>query len=320
MQVGVFIALFQDRSFAEALDEVVSAGVTAVEISTGGYVGNAHVKPHLLLQDEAARTELVAQLKQRNITIDALSCHGNALHPQQQIAQEHHEAFQNTVLLAEKLGVDTVITFSGCPGDGPDARYPNWVTCPWPPDFRAIVEWQWNERVLPYWREQAAFAESHGVRVAIEPHPGFVVYNAETLLRLRAECGPAIGANFDPSHFFWQSIDPIVAARELRGAIYHVHAKDTRIDKVNTDRNGVLDTKPYTEVPERSWVFRTVGYGHDALFWKDLISALRLAGYDRVLSIEHEDSQMSKVEGLRKAAAFLQECIISDPPPVAWWT
>jgi sugar phosphate isomerase/epimerase len=213
-----------------------------------------------------------------------------------------------------------VITFSGCPGDGPDARYPNWVTCPWPPDFRAIVEWQWNERVLPYWREQAAFAESHGVRVAIEPHPGFVVYNAETLLRLRAECGPAIGANFDPSHFFWQSIDPIVAARELRGAIYHVHAKDTRIDKVNTDRNGVLDTKPYTEVPERSWVFRTVGYGHDALFWKDLISALRLAGYDRVLSIEHEDSQMSKVEGLRKAAAFLQECIISDPPPVAWWT
>ena len=320
MQVGVFIALFQDRSFAEALDELVSAGIHAVEIPTGGYVGNAHARPEMLLQDEAARKELVAQLQQRNITIDALSCHGNALHPQQQIAQEHHEAFQNTVRLAELLGVDTVITFSGCPGDGPDARYPNWVTCPWPPDFRAILEWQWNERVLPYWREQAAFAESHGVRVAIEPHPGFVVYNAETLLRLRTECGPAIGANFDPSHFFWQSIDPIVAARELRGAIYHVHAKDTRIDKLNTDRNGVLDTKPYSDVPERSWVFRTVGYGHDALFWKDLISALRLAGYDRVLSIEHEDSQMSKVEGLRKAAAFLQECIISEPPPVAWWT
>jgi sugar phosphate isomerase/epimerase len=320
MEVGVFTALFQDRSFAEALDEVAAAGVAAVEISSGGYVGNAHVKPHLLLEDAAAREALVGELARRAIRIEALSCHGNPLHPQRAIAEEHHAAFQATVRLARQLGVDTVITFSGCPGDGPDARYPNWVTCPWPHDFRSILEWQWAERVLPYWREQAAFAAEHGVRVAIEPHPGFVVYNAETLLRLRAECGETIGANFDPSHFFWQGIDPVVAARELRGAIYHVHAKDTRIDKPNTERNGVLDTKPYTEVATRSWVFRTVGYGHDALFWKDLISALRLAGYDRVLSIEHEDGQMSRVEGLRKAAAFLRECIISEPSPTAWWS
>jgi sugar phosphate isomerase/epimerase len=319
MQIGVFIALFQDRTFAEALDQAVAAGVDAVEIATGGYVGNAHVKPHALLEDAPARQALVEQLTQRSLAIDALSCHGNPLHPQAEIAAEHHAAFQDTVRLAALLGVDTVITFAGCPGDGPDARYPNWVTCPWPTDFQRILEWQWSERVLPYWREQAAFAESQGVRVAIEPHPGFVVYNAETLLRLRAECGPAIGVNFDPSHFFWQNIDPIIAARELRGTIYHVHAKDTRIDPLNTARNGVLDTKSYSEVAERAWVFRTVGYGHDQLFWKDLISALRLAGYDRVLSIEHEDSHMSKIEGLRKAAAFLRECTISEPPPVAWW-
>jgi sugar phosphate isomerase/epimerase len=320
MQIGVFIALFQDRSFEEALDQVVGAGVSAVEIPTGGYVGGKHANLRALVDDEAARTAFVEQIARRNLAIDALSCHGNPLHPQPQIAREHHDTFQATVRLASLLGVDTVITFSGCPGDGPDARYPNWVTCPWPPDFQSILEWQWNERVLPYWREQAAFGESRGVRVAIEPHPGFVVYNAETLLRLRAECGPAIGANFDPSHFFWQSIDPILAARELHGAIYHVHAKDTRIDMANTARNGVLDTKPYTNVAQRSWVFRTVGYGHDHLFWKDLISELRLAGYDRVLSIEHEDSHMSKTEGLRKAAAFLRECIIDEPPPVAWWT
>jgi sugar phosphate isomerase/epimerase len=320
MQIGVFIALFQDRTFAEALDQAVAAGVDAVEIATGGYVGNAHVKPHTLLEDAPARQALAEQLAQRNLAIDALSCHGNPLHPQAEIAAEHHAAFQDTVRLAKLLGVDTVITFAGCPGDGPDARYPNWVTCPWPTDFQRILEWQWSERVLPYWREQAAFAESQGVRVAIEPHPGFVVYNAETLLRLRAECGPAIGVNFDPSHFFWQNIDPIIATRELRGTIYHVHAKDTRIDPLNTARNGVLDTKSYSEVAERSWVFRTVGYGHDQLFWKDLISALRLAGYDRVLSIEHEDSHMSKIEGLRKAAAFLRECTISEPPPTAWWT
>jgi sugar phosphate isomerase/epimerase len=320
MQIGIFIALLQDRSFEEALDQVVAAGATAVEIPTGGYVGGKHASPLALVEDEAARKAFVEQIARRNLAIDALSCHGNPLHPQRQIAQEHHDTFQATVRLAALLGVDTVITFSGCPGDGPDARYPNWVTCPWPPDFQSILEWQWNERVLPYWREQAAFAESHGVRVAIEPHPGFVVYNAETVLRLRGECGPAIGANFDPSHFFWQSIDPILAARELRGTIYHVHAKDTRIDKLNTARNGVLDTKPYTDVAARSWVFRTVGYGHDSLFWKDLISELRLAGYDRVLSIEHEDSHASKAEGLRKAVAFLNECVLTEPPVGAWWT
>jgi len=320
MQIGIFIALLQDRSFEAALDDVAGAGVSAIEIPTGGYVGNAHANPRRLLEDQAARTAFLSEIARHNLAIDALSCHGNPLHPQQPIAQEHHEAFQDTVRLAALLKVDTVITFSGCPGDSPDARYPNWVTCPWPNDFQSILEWQWSERVLPYWREQAAFAQSHGVRVAIEPHPGFVVYNAETLLRLRAECGPAIGANFDPSHFFWQNIDPILAARELRGVIYHVHAKDTRIDPLNTARNGVLDTKPYSNVAERAWVFRTVGYGHDQLFWKDLISELRLAGYDRVLSIEHEDSHMSKLEGLRKAAAFLQSCIISEPPPIAWWT
>jgi sugar phosphate isomerase/epimerase len=320
MEIGIFIALLQDRSFEAALDDLAGMGVSAIEIPTGGYVGNAHANPRILLEDQAARTAFLSQIAQHNLAIDALSCHGNPLHPQQQIAQEHHEAFQDTVRLAALLGVDTVITFAGCPGDGPDARYPNWVTCPWPNDFQSILEWQWSERVLPYWREQAAFAQSHGVRVAIEPHPGFVVYNAETLLRLRAECGLAIGVNFDPSHFFWQNIDPILAARELRGAIYHVHAKDTRIDPLNTARNGVLDTKPYSNVAERAWVFRTVGYGHDQLFWKDLISELRLAGYDRVLSIEHEDSHMSKLEGLRKAAAFLQSCIISEPPPIAWWT
>src|SRR3954469_20647921 len=134
MQIGIFIALLQDRSFEAALDDVASAGVGAIEIPTGGYVGNAHANPRALLEDEAARSAFLGQIARRNLTIDALSCHGNPLHPQQPIAQEHHAAFQDTVKLAALLGVDTVITFSGCPGDGPDARYPNWVTCPWPND------------------------------------------------------------------------------------------------------------------------------------------------------------------------------------------
>jgi len=195
------------------------------------------------------------------------------------------------------------------------------VTCPWPGDFLEILDWQWNEKVIPYWKEAAAFAVSHNVpHIAFEMHPGFCVYNPETLLRLRAAVGPAIGANFDPSHLIWQGMDPVAAIRELAGAIYHVHAKDTKVDAYNTAKNGVLDTKHYGDELHRSWVFRTVGYGNGETYWRDLVSNLRLCGYDRVLSIEHEDSLMTIDEGLRKAVDFLKGVIIeeSKPTTMSW--
>jgi sugar phosphate isomerase/epimerase len=224
------------------------------------------------------------------------------------------------VLVAEKLGVRRVVTFSGCPGDSESSKYPNWVTCPWPPDFLRILEWQWGEKVIPYWQGEVEFCRAHGVdMIALEMHPGFVVYNPETLLRLRAAVGPEIGVNFDPSHLFWQGIDPIHAVRELGDAIYHVHAKDTIIDPINTPVNGVLDTKPYSDEANRSWIFRTVGYGHDLKFWKDLVSNLRLVGYDYVLSMEHEDSLMSLREGLEKGVGTLRELVLTDERGKPWF-
>ena len=160
------------------------------------------------------------------------------------------------------------------------------------------------------------FVKAHHVpHIAFEMHPGFCVYNPETLLRLRNACGDAIGANIDPSHLVWQGMDPVAVARELAGCIYHVHAKDTKIDAYNVAKNGVLDTKHYSDEIHRAWVFRTVGFGHDAAFWKDFVSNLRLCGYDRVLSIEHEDSLMSLDEGLQKAVAFLRPVVMTDPKP-----
>ena len=152
--------------------------------------------------------------------------------------------------------------------------------------------------VTPYWKAHGKFAADHGVKVAIEMHPGFVVYNPETMLRLRAIAGPSVGANLDPSHLFWQGIDPIGAVRVLGDAIHYVHAKDTQLYSANMDKTGVLDTKPYTQERDRSWMFRTVGYGHSAEWWSEFISTLRMYGYDNVLSIEHEDSLMSPDEGL----------------------
>jgi sugar phosphate isomerase/epimerase len=308
VKLGVFTVVYGDLPLAAALDRVVELGLDTVEIGTGNYPGDAHNVP-----------ELAREVSARGLEISALSCHGNPLHPDADFARRSHETWRRTAELASELGVGTVVCFSGCPGDGPGASKPNWVTCPWPEDFLQILEWQWNEVAIPYWTEEAAFARAAGVRIALEPHPGFLVYNPETALRLRAACGEEIGVNLDPSHFVWQGIDPLLAVRELGGAIFHVHAKDVSVDRYNTARNGVLDTKHYSRFAERSWSFRSVGYGQGAQFWRDFVSALRIAGYDGTLSIEHEDGLASIDEGLAKAVEVLKSAVLRDAPLDMWW-
>ena len=316
MKLSVLANLYGSKSLEETLQILTGLGVHTVELGAGGYPGKAHCNPAELLADPAKYDEFIATLKKYDVEVCALACHGNALHPDKAIAESFDTDFRNAVLLAEKMGVDTVITFSGCPGDHEGAKYPNWVTCPWPEDFLAILDWQWNEKVIPYWQEVGAFALAHNVpHIAFEMHPGFCVYNPATLLRLREAVGPVIGANFDPSHLIWQGMDPVAAIRALEGAIYHFHAKDTKIDKYNTAKFGVLDTKSYADEIHRSWIFRSVGYGNGLDYWRDIISNLRLVGYDKVMSIEHEDSLMSADEGLSKAVAFLKESLIREPSP-----
>ncbi len=316
MKLSVLANLYGAKTLDETLSIMNKLGVDTVEIGAGGYPGKSHCDPAELLKDKNAFFKFRETFNKHDVSICALAAHGNPVHPDKNIAKSFDEDFKNAVLLAEKLELDTVITFSGCPGDHEGAKYPNWVTCPWPDDFLKILDWQWNEVLLPYWHKTAAFAKQHGVtRIAFEMHPGFCVYNPETLLRIRKEVGDVLGANFDPSHLIWQGIDPVMAIRELEGAIYHFHAKDTKIDRFNTGRNGVLDTKHYGDEINRSWIFRTCGYGNDASYWRDMISTLRLCGYDRVLSIEHEDSLMSIDEGLSKAVEFLRPLIINEPKP-----
>jgi sugar phosphate isomerase/epimerase len=319
MKIGVFTVLFKQRPFEEALDYIKATGCEAVEIGCGGYPGTAHCTPSELLADAAARDKFKSAVTSRGLEISALSCHGNPLHPNADRAKADDAIYRDTVKLAREIGVETVITFSGCPGDSEHSLRPNWVTCPWPPDFLETLEWQWSEKVTPYWTDAAAFAKENGVRVAIELHPGFVAYHTESFYRLRDIGGETIGVNFDPSHLFWQGMDPLVCVRELGDAIFHVHAKDTWLDQPNIRRNGVLDTKQYTDEKHRSWIFRTVGYGHDQEFWRALISELRLAGYDGAISIEHEDSLMSVNEGFTKAVRFLQDSVIREQPGEAWW-
>ncbi|MDR2572580.1 MAG: sugar phosphate isomerase/epimerase [Oscillospiraceae bacterium] len=320
MKLGVLTVLLSQQSVEDSFKYLSSLGVETVEIGCGGYPGNAHLDTEAFLKDEGAAAAFKDLLKKYNLKLSALSAHANSVHPNKEIAEKAHSDFIGACRVAEKLGVDTVITFSGCPGDHPGAKYSNWVTCPWPDDFQEILDYQWNEVLIPYWKSAVKEAAKYGVtKIALEMHPGFNCYNPYTLLKLREAVGDAIGANFDPSHLFWQGIEPCEAIKELKDCIFHFHAKDTKLDRRNIAVNGVLDTRHYSDVLERSWVFRTVGYGNSEEEWREIISTLATIGYDGAISIEHEDSIMSVTEGLEKAIEFLKGIIVKEKPGEMWW-
>ncbi|MBB3114154.1 sugar phosphate isomerase/epimerase [Paenibacillus phyllosphaerae] len=321
MKLGVFSVLLAQKPLEEALDFIAAQGLEAVELGTGGYPGNAHCNPEELLADRGKLSRFKQAFESRGLMISALSCHGNPLHPQKAIANQFHHDFMQTIELAELLEVPVVNGFSGCPGDSDNALYPNWPVAPWPNDYQELLAWQWEQKVIPYWRETGKAADDKGIRIGLELHGGFSVHTPATLLRLREAVGEVIGANLDPSHMWWQGIDPVQAIHILgrAGAIHHFHAKDTVVDPINVNRHGITDMQPYTAMLGRAWQFRSVGYGHDLKTWADIMSALRLVGYDYVVSIEHEDGLMSIEEGFSKAVGNLQQVLIKEPLGQMWW-
>lgn len=320
MKLGLFTVLYPELDLESILELAQQLGCGALEFSSLPGRGLRHFDPVEINQSTLACEQFQEELRKRDFTISQLNCSCNALSPDPEQARRAREAFELTFRLAEKLNVRTVGSFSGCPGGCADDRTPNWITCPWPPEYLQMLKWQWEERLIPFWTWAAERAAQFGVtQLAIEMHPGFCVYNPETLLRLREAVGPVIGANLDPSHLAWQGIDIPEAIRALKGAIWHVHAKDVCVDTQNVRRNGVLDTRHYSHTAERAWTFRTVGDGMDEQTWKRIIAALRLAGYDGVLSLEHEDLLLSRQEGAERAAAFLHRLIPRQQPERLWW-
>lgn len=318
MKVGVFTPVVGFMSLEEAVPYLASIGVEALEIGAGGNPGKAHLDPEQLLGNKDKIKAVKDLMKNNNIEIAALSAHGNPVHPNKDIAKRDHYEFMRAVELCEELEVDRIVGFSGCPGDCENSMYPNWVTCAWPDDFSTILNYQW-EILIDYWQKTAKEVAAHGAKIAIEMHPGFCVYNPTSMMRLREAVGPVMGTNFDPSHLIWQGVNPTEAIRYLGDAIHHFHAKDTRIDRRNCDINGVLATGSYGDIIERPWVFRTIGYGTDTKNWKDMMSMLNAVGYDRTISIEHEDGLMSAKEGLELAVKFLKDVIIKEKPGTMWW-
>lgn len=318
MDIGVHTPPLYDRSFEKALAFLTDRGVNAVEPGVGGYPGDTHIERAVYLDDEDRQAELRAVLDEHEMRISALATHNNPVHPDDQTAETADTELREAVRLAGQLEVGTVTCFSGLPGGAPEDTTPNWITAPWPPEHAEALAYQW-EKTISYWEDLAAHAADHGVDLAIEMHPNMLVYEPTGLLRLREATNERVGANFDPSHLYWQGISVTDAIRKLGDAIHHVHAKDTRIYEQQARIKGVLDTTAYDDEPNRSWLFRSVGYGHGELHWKDIVSTLRLVGYDDVLSIEHEDSLTSSIEGLEKAIDCLQRAVFEETPGGAYW-
>ena len=321
MDIGVHTPPLYDRSFEDALSVLSEMGVDAVEPGVGGYPGDEHLPPSEYLDDADAQAELQDALDEHDMRISALATHNNPLHPDDEQAEAADTELREAIELAGQLDVDTVTCFSGLPAGGPDDDVPNWITAPWPSEHADAHEYQWEAVAIPYWSEIAEFADEHGVDVAIEMHPNMLVYEPHGMLELREATGQRIGANFDPSHLYWQGIEITDAIRLLgeHDAIHHSHAKDTKVYEEQAREKGVLDTTAYTEEADRSWLFRSIGYGHGESHWKDVVSTLRMVGYEGALSIEHEDSLTSSLEGLEKAVDMLDRAVFDTQPGDAYW-
>lgn len=314
MKIGLNTDGFGAFSLDECLGKAAALGTDCVEFGMGGWSGAPHLVIDELIGSSTARDRLMGKLREHGLEISALNCSGNQLHPGS-IGRDDSDLADKTVELAGLLGVGRIVMMSGLPA-APGDSHPNWITSSWPLEAMEILEWQWNERALPWWKAFAPKAEAEGIRVCVEQHGRQLVYNTESFFRLREAVGSSVGVNFDPSHLIWMGGDPVSAIRALGDCIYHVHGKDSRIEPA-AKVNGLLDTKHIVPVRPRFWNFVSLGHGSSVRSWLDIVRALREAGYDDVISIENEDYSLDAEDAVATSAATLRFCIAQSEKDAA---
>ena len=308
MKIGMITDSLGALSFGELLDTAAKLGIERLEFAAGNWSRAPHLALDRMLDNASVRREFVAELREHGIAISALNCSGNPLHPGE-IGERHRKVTRKTIALAGLMGVERVVMMSGCPG-GPGDANANWVTTSWPPETQTILRHQWEEVLIPYWRELVAYARGLGVsKLCLELHGHQNVYSVDTFFRLRDAVGETVGVNFDPSHLLWMGADPLTAIAALGPSIYHVHAKDTRLEPQTLARDGRIEIRPAEQVADRAWNYVTLGRGHDETWWRGFCRALAAIGYHDVLSIEHEDFELPPLEGITQSVALLRRVI-----------
>lgn len=296
--------------FEEMLCTVASLGYESVEIACGNWSKAPHMDLDSLLASADKRRDFLQAIESRGLKLEALNCSGNQLAPNEE-GRLHQEVVEKTFRLAGILGVKNIVMMSGCPGGSPADATPNWIITSWPPITTRILNWQWESVLIPYWEKTVELAASCGIeKIALENHGCQMVYNPETLIRLRDAVGPMVGMNLDPSHLMWMGGDPIAAVHKLGAArIYHVHAKDVRLERNYVGADGVLDTKTIDCFASRAWNYVALGHGHDVRWWKEFLSVLSMEGYNGPVSQEMEDLTMPALTGVQKSTAVLKEAM-----------
>lgn len=325
MKLGVYTAVLHDRPLPEALQVIRALGLDSAEINSGGFVSAPHLPIADIRASQDARDEYLGHFEAAGVTLTALNCNGNPLHPDPEVRTKHGQDVLDAVEIASLLGVRRVVTMSGLPGTDAAATLPSWTVLPWESSSLDARDYQWNEVAIPYWKDVQARAADADVKVCLEMHPHNLVYNPSTMERLATEIDAThVGAEMDPSHLFWQGIDPVAAVNSLGDLVFNAAAKDTRINEA-ARVNGVLDDRfgrvgpdepgalvlggRYTlsRWPENaSWDFVAVGRGHDVTWWSAFLAALAKVDPDMAVNIEHEDQELGQMEGLEQAAANLR--------------
>ncbi|SED22228.1 sugar phosphate isomerase/epimerase [Rhodobacter sp. 24-YEA-8] len=304
MKLGFVTDSLGGDSFEGVLETAARLGVAGLEVNTGGWSTAPHFDLALMTRDAGARKAFMKAFADRGLELICLNANGNPLHP-----TEPHQAecLRDTIRIAGDMGITKIVTMSGLPAGREGDLMPNWVVASWPPETQKILEWQWHEKLIPFWSEMSDLATASGVsQIALEMHGNQCVYNVPSLLKLRDAVGPVIGANLDPSHLFWMGADPLAAAGALGEAIFHVHAKDTFLNAPKQATTSLLENGGLMDIPARSWSYITLGFGHGEEWWRQFCYRLKMAGYDGWLSIEHEDVLLNSREGLEKSITLLR--------------
>ncbi|HEY7042583.1 MAG TPA: sugar phosphate isomerase/epimerase [Nocardioidaceae bacterium] len=326
MKLGAYTACLHDRSLQEALKILSELGLTSAEINAGGFIPAPHLPIEQVLSSASAREDYLGEFEQAGVTLTGLNVNGNPLHPDPEVGPRHAEDLRRAINVAGALGVKRVVAMSGLPGAEAAAAFPSWVVEPWDSVYLEVLDYQWERVVVPFWRDIDVLAREADVKVCIEMHPHNVVFNPATLERLIAKTGAThVGAELDPSHLFWQGIDPVAAVEYLGDRVFHAAAKDTRINDANVRIHGVLDDRFHRIPPEENpiglggrytlnrwpedpaWEFVAVGRGHEVDdFWVPFLRALYAVDPEMAINIEHEDQDFDQIEGLRLAAENLR--------------
>ncbi|MFC7392758.1 sugar phosphate isomerase/epimerase family protein [Scopulibacillus cellulosilyticus] len=309
MKLGFVTDALGYMPFEDMLDTCAELGIEVLELGCGNWSKAPHVDLDGLLSSASKREQFLNAINARGLEISALNCSGHQLTPNEE-GEAHKVVVEKTFQLAEFLGVKTIVMMSGCPGGGPNETISHWITTSFLPIHEEILQWQWHEVAFPYWEKTVKLAKEHGIeKIALENHGNNLVYNPETLFKLRNEVGEMVGMNFDPSHLMWMGGDPIIAARALGDTMYHVHAKDVRLEKGITGVQGLIETKPMESFAERSWNYVALGHGHDKSWWKEFFSVVKMTGYDGPVNLEMEDLTMDPLTGVKKSIKVLKEAL-----------